>query len=157
MATGTLERSGRSPKKQQGAKFVARPKRIGRTPPQRQGPSPELSGPYFLANPGEPKEGEFDLSPQGHGVRVGNYVVALERSIVHAADAVVCCDTVNGTDVRDKKTVKCNQWMDLEILSQIPFCPIRKDESMMWVPTPAGNFRLWIVNANYVRFSPVEE
>ena len=44
MATGTLERSGRSPKKQQGAKFVARPKRIGRTPPQRQGPSPELSG-----------------------------------------------------------------------------------------------------------------
>ena len=76
---------------------------------------------------------------------------------MHAADAVVCCDTVNGTDVRDKKTVKCNQWMDLEILSQIPFCPIRKDESMMWVPTPAGNFRLWIVNANYVRFSPVEE
>lgn len=125
--------------------MVSRPKRIGRTPPQRQGPSPDLDkfGQFFLANPGKPKEGEFDLSPQGPGVRVGDYVVALERSIVHATDAVVCCSQ--------------KQWEKLEILSEIPFCPIRKDESMMWVSTPAGNFRLWIVNANYVRFSPVEE
>jgi hypothetical protein len=120
-------------------KFVDRPRRRGKTPPQKQGPAPELSGPHYLPNAGEADlTKEFDLSPQGKGVQIGGHVIFLERSIVHATESIVCCPV-------DKVA-------NLEFIDPIPFCVIVKSALMMCVSTKVGTFRLYVLNANAVRF-----
>ncbi len=127
-----------------GGLYVKRPARRGKTMPQRQGPSPSLDSPHILLDPGQPGEGEFDLSPQGAGWQIGSYVIGLERSIVHAEESVVCCTP--------------RQWSEMETIKAIPYTSIVEegDPRKLLVHTVAGVFRLQILNVNTVRFTPFE-
>ena len=125
-------------------KFVERPARKGKTLPQKQGPAPELSGPYFLLNARQADlTKEFDLSPQGQGFQIGSYVLLLERSIVHPNQSVLCCLRA--------------ELNSLETLIKLPYCAITKERSMMYVSTKVGTFRLFVLDANHVRFVPVND
>jgi hypothetical protein len=137
MSTGLAEQvaeTGKGTKKAQKKKAgaietIARKKDYqARMSPQRLGPGPDPKDKLILLNPGEPGEGEFDLSIQGDLKKLGNCVFALERNVVHAAESLMINDT---------------------------YVMIEHRDTHLYVKTPVGAFTIRILWPNGIRLFPV--